>query len=278
MTAAVVPDEAFQQAARAVAGADALLIGAGAGMGVDSGLPDFRGNEGFWKAYPPFHGRSFASVSNPIWFRDDPAQAWGFFGHRLNLYRDTQPHAGFEIVRRWAESRPGGYFVFTSNVDGHFARAGFDANRILECHGSIHFTQCVRGCSCDIWPADDLRVEVDLLTVRASLPLPICPRCGGLARPNVLMFGDGDWIPDRTAEQEDRYTRWLKSVAGKRVVAIEFGAGLAIPTVRYECEGRAEQLIRVNPREPQTPVGGISLACGALEAIQRISQYEDVSR
>lgn len=278
MTAAVVPDEAFQQAARAVAGADALLIGAGAGMGVDSGLPDFRGNEGFWKAYPPFHGRSFASISNPIWFRDDPAQAWGFFGHRLNLYRDTQPHAGFEIVRRWAESRPGGYFVFTSNVDGHFARAGFNTVRILECHGSIHFTQCVRGCSRDIWQADDFRIEVDRLTVRASSPLPICPRCGGLARPNVLMFGDGDWIPDRTAEQEDRYTRWLKSVAGKRVVAIEFGAGLAIPTVRYECEGRAEQLIRVNPREPQTPVGGISLACGALEAIQRISQYEDVSR
>lgn len=275
---ALVSDDALQQAACAIAEADALLIGAGAGMGVDSGLPDFRGSEGFWKAYPPFRGRSFASVSNPIWFRDDPAQAWGFFGHRLNLYRDTQPHAGFEIVRRWAESRPFGYFVFTSNVDGHFARAGFDTDRILECHGSIHFAQCVRGCSRDIWSADDLRVEVDLLTVRASSPLPMCPRCGGLARPNVLMFGDGDWIPDRTAEQEDRYTRWLKSVAGKRVVAIEFGAGLAIPTVRYECEGRADQLIRVNPRESQTPTAGVSLACGALEAIQRIHQQEGLAR
>src|SRR5712691_992809 len=242
-------DEAFGRAARAIAEADSLLIGAGAGMGVDSGLPDFRGDEGFWKAYPPFRGRSFASVSNPIWFRDDPARAWGFFGHRLNLYRDTPPHAGFQILRRWAESRLAGYFVFTSNVDGHFARAGFDESRILECHGSIHFAQCVRGCSRDIWSVNDLRIEVDMASVRATSPLPICPLCGGWARPNVLMFGDGGWIPDRTSQQEERYAHWLKTVAGKRLVAIELGAGLAIPTVRYECEGRADVLIRVNPRE-----------------------------
>lgn len=243
-------------------------------MGVDSGLPDFRGDEGFWKAYPPFCGRSFASVSNPIWFHDDPAQAWGFFGHRLNLYRDTPPHAGFQILRRWAESRPAGYFVFTSNVDGHFARAGFDEDRIFECHGSIHFAQCVRGCSRDIWPADEIRVDVDMATIRATSPLPLCPRCGGLARPNILMFGDWDWLPDRTSQQEERYARWLKSAAGNRLVAIEFGAGLAIPTVRHECETRADLLIRINPREPETPRRGISLACGALEAIQRIDSLE----
>lgn len=269
--------DSFQRAATIIQSADALLIGAGAGMGVDSGLPDFRGNDGFWKAYPPFHGRSFASVSNPIWFRDDPAQAWGFFGHRLNLYRDTLPHAGFQILRQWAESRPAGYFVFTSNVDGHFARAGFDANRILECHGSICFAQCVRGCSRDIWPADDLRIEVDLASIRATSPLPSCSQCGGLARPNVLMFGDGGWIPDRTSEQEERYEHWLRTVTSKRVVAIEFGAGLAIPTVRYECERRADVLIRVNPRESDTPAGGISLACGALEAIQRIDSQQVIS-
>ena len=108
--------EQLTQAVEAIASADALLIGAGAGMGVDSGLPDFRGDGGFWRAYPPFHGKSFASISNPVWFHRDPQQAWGFFGHRLNLYRRTQPHAGFEILRRMAESRPAGYFVFTSNV------------------------------------------------------------------------------------------------------------------------------------------------------------------
>src|SRR5947209_15220312 len=110
----------LRAAAHAVRSADALLIGAGAGMGVDSGLPDFRGDAGFWKAYPPFRGRRFAEMSNPHWFRADPQLAWGFFGHRLNLYRAAAPHAGFEVLRRWGERTPLGCFVFTSNVDGQF--------------------------------------------------------------------------------------------------------------------------------------------------------------
>src|SRR5580698_4818950 len=96
-------EEQYQAAARAVRSADALLIGAGAGMGVDSGLPDFRGPEGFWKAYPPFQGRRFSELSTPHWFQTDPPLAWGFFGHRLNLYRAAIPHDGFHILRSWME-------------------------------------------------------------------------------------------------------------------------------------------------------------------------------
>src|SRR2546421_9243064 len=96
-------DAAIARAAETIRAADALLIGAGAGMGVDSGLPDFRGPEGFWKAYPPFRGRQFADLSMPHWFRTDPALAWGFFGHRMNLYRAAVPHGGFDILRRWGE-------------------------------------------------------------------------------------------------------------------------------------------------------------------------------
>ena len=65
---------AIEEAAAAVSKADALLITAGAGMGVDSGLPDFRGDKGFWKAYPPFErlGVSFVDMANPGWFARDP--------------------------------------------------------------------------------------------------------------------------------------------------------------------------------------------------------------
>src|SRR5438067_7349691 len=103
------------QAAQAVAAADALLIAAGAGMGVDSGLPDFRGDQGFWNSYPPYQklGLDFISLANPRWFRDDPTLAWGFYGHRLNLYRNTSPHDGFHILRRWVERMKHGAFVFT---------------------------------------------------------------------------------------------------------------------------------------------------------------------
>src|SRR5437879_3682777 len=103
-------------------------------MGVDSGLPDFRGREGFWQAYPPFRrlGLDFASLANPRWFAEDPALAWGFYGHRMVLYRQTAPHEGFSVLHRWACRTKRGGFVFTSNVDGHFQRAGFGAEQIVE--------------------------------------------------------------------------------------------------------------------------------------------------
>ena len=93
----VLDADSVGAAARAIAAVDALLITAGAGMGVDSGLPDFRGDEGFWNAYPPYRqlGLSFINVANPRWFDDDPHLAWGFYGHRVNLYRATHPHPGF---------------------------------------------------------------------------------------------------------------------------------------------------------------------------------------
>jgi NAD-dependent SIR2 family protein deacetylase len=260
-----------QTAAAAIRTADALLIGAGAGMGVDSGLPDFRGDAGFWKAYPPFRGKAFHELSTPHWFASDPELAWGFFGHRWNLYSSTPPHAGFEIIRRWGEERPLGYFVFTSNVDGHFQRAGFAEDRVLERHGSIHFLQCAEPCQTAIWPAGELQLEIDSETIRTKSPQPRCPHCGGIARPNILMFNDWDWLTGRCERQLARYQQWLSQVAGKRVVAIEFGAGLAIPTVRHECESRATTLIRVNPREAEIEsVQGISLPIGALAAIEQI--------
>ena len=128
---------------------------------------------------------AFEEISNPVWFRTDPEQAWGFFGHRLNLYRTTAPHAGFEILRRWGQRCPKGYFVFTSNVDGHFQRAGFAPERVLECHGSIHYLQCTRPCSEAIWSAEAATIDVDADTIRAAhrcrvartaaaLPGPMC--------------------------------------------------------------------------------------------------------
>ncbi len=266
-------ESALLRAADAIRTADALLIGAGAGMGVDSGLPDFRGNEGFWKAYPPLGRRnlSFVDLANPIWFRNDPRQAWGFYGHRLNLYRTTPPHDGFQTLLAWGEAKPEGHFVFTSNVDGHFERAGFAPDRILECHGSIHYWQCSTPCEDDIWTAEPLTVVVDETDFRARLPLPLCRHCGAVARPNVLMFGDGQWLERRTDQQCQRYERWRSEIEGRRLVTIECGAGKGVPTVRHHSERQPGTLIRINPREPDIPIGGISIPLGAGEALARLA-------
>jgi NAD-dependent SIR2 family protein deacetylase len=271
-------DSLFDQAARSIASAEALLIGAGAGMGVDSGLPDFRGAHGFWRAYPAYQklGLDFVSLANPAWFRRDPTLAWGFYGHRLQLYRRAAPHAGFAILRRWAERMRHGAFVYTSNVDGHFQRAGFDPERIEEVHGTIHQAQCSNECGIGIFAADAFEIDLDEETMRAREPLPACPRCGALARPNILMFGDGEWDYTHSHRQEMRMLAWLEQVANARLVIIECGAGLAIPTVRYFCErvagSHAATLIRINVREATVPAGQIGLATGALAALRAIDE------
>jgi len=272
-------EPSLQRAAEVVAFADALLIGAGAGMGVDSGLPDFRGSGGFWKAYPVYEklGLEFAALANPRWFETDPALAWGFYGHRLNLYRTTQPHKGFQILRTWAGRMRHGAFVFTSNVDGHFQRAGFDPDRIMEVHGSIEWLQCTSACGIGLFaasPEEVNPVEIHQETMRAREPLPTCPTCGALARPNILMFGDWGWDRARSAAQEVRLLTWLESLGDGRLVVVECGAGTAIPTVRHFCEEQAAtrggMLIRINVRESSVPPGHIGLARGAWDALEAI--------
>ena len=271
-------DGVIAAAARAVGAAEALLVTAGAGMGVDSGLPDFRGPEGFWAAYPPYRdlGLSFEDLADPRWFAEDPTLAWGFYGHRLGLYRRTVPHAGFAVLRAWAERARRGSFVFTSNVDGQFQRAGFDDASIVECHGTLAALQCVSGCGAGLFDSSDTDVDVDAATFRARPPLPSCPRCGGLARPNVLMFGDWGWDPSRTRAQQGRFDSWLRPMVGPGLLVVECGAGTAVPTVRMLGDRLAlagARLLRINVREPAVPPGHLGLALGAREALERIAAF-----
>ena len=217
----------FQKAASLIAQADGLIVAAGAGMGIDSGLPDFRGKDGFWKAYPALRGArmDFRDIASPAAFRAHPSLAWGFYGHRLDLYRHTSPHAGFALLRRWGEKMPRGYSVFTSNVDGQFQKAGFDPGSMHECHGSLHHLQCLEPCSEAIWYAGDFIPDVDADTCRLRNLPPRCPHCGGIARPNVLMFNDHGWCESRAMVQAARQDAWLATVA--RALVIELGAGKA---------------------------------------------------
>ena len=265
-------------AATALRAADAVLVTAGAGMGVDSGLPDFRGTQGFWRAYPVIAklGLSFEEMANPAWFKDNPHLAWAFYGHRLNLYRRTTPHEGFRRLLRICLAKPGSYFVFTSNVDGHFQKAGFASERVVECHGSIHHFQCARCCTDEIWDANNETVVVEEESFRALEPLPRCRKCSALSRPNILMFGDWSWLEHRTQQQQERFSDWLGGITQRsiKLAVIEVGAGSAVPTVRHTSEHITQRLkaalIRINPREDGVPTGQIGLPLGAAEGIRRI--------
>ncbi len=271
--------ELIRAACEIISDADALLVAAGAGMGVDSGLPDFRGSQGFWNAYPPYRelGLDFYDMANPEWFTRDPELAWGFYGHRLNLYHRTVPHRGFTLMRRWAEAKRAGYFVFTSNVDGQFQKAGFAKERIHECHGSIHHLQCAAGCQGPVWPMGDAAVAVDEKTMRARPPLPSCPFCGRMARPNVLMFGDWNWQPQRGREQALRLRDWLEATEGRTLAIIECGAGTAVPGVRRMSERllvrSRTKLVRINTTEAGVPDGQTGLQGSALAMLETIALF-----
>lgn len=265
----------IKKAKKILSESNALLITAGAGMGVDSGLPDFRGVEGFWQAYPKAKdlGLHFEEMANPEWFERDPQLAWAFYGHRLHLYRDTIPHQGFAALLKYAKEAQYGAFVFTSNVDGQFQKSGFDASQIMECHGTIHQLQCIENCQGALWNAEETNIQIEE-GFQAKTPLPRCPFCDAMARPNILMFGDFSWEASHTDGQRDRLIHWLDTLEkeGATLAIVEIGAGTAVPTVRHTSEEIARRfnrpLIRINPRESFG--ASVRLPLGAVEALAQI--------
>ena len=265
----------FKVYAEMVKSCGALLIGAGAGMGVDSGLPDFRGKEGFWRAYPPLAklGIRFEEMANPSWFEKEPELAWGFYGHRYNLYQKTKPHQGYFIILEWARHFRIPCFVFTSNVDGHFSKAGW-ADQVLECHGSLMNLQCTHSCGQPIWALHNhLTESFDICPDKliCKSPLPVCPNCRGIARPNILMFSDFYWDDSNQLAQQKKIQDWLMQNGNNNLLIMEFGAGLNVPTVRFFCENTwrdySSTMIRINPHESTAPHGVHSIAKGALETL-----------
>jgi len=269
-------EESIEKAAEEIRKADIFVFTAGAGMGVDSGLPDFRGDKGFWNAYPMYErlGLSFVDCANPIHFESDPSFGWGFYGHRLNLYRETTPHKGFDILLKWGRGGKD-YFVVTSNVDGQFQKAGFEDEKVYEIHGSIHYLQCLTPCSNNIWYNDE-KIEIDFDTMRAK-NIPKCRFCGRVARPNILMFGDYSWIYQRSDHQRIIFEEFLSRHRDKRVVVIEIGAGTAIPSIRYLGERIISRyygfLIRINPRESYvSEKNAIGIPSSALKTLEMIDK------
>ena len=124
------------------------VFAAGAGMGVDSGLPDFRGDEGFWKAYPPFAklGLGFIDLASPRWFRGGPAPRVGILWPSIGaLSGDPSASQGFAVMRALAENR-GPRSSSRRTSMGNSSARDFDEDRVFECHGSIHHLQCQGEC------------------------------------------------------------------------------------------------------------------------------------
>jgi NAD-dependent deacetylase len=142
----------------------------GAGISTESGIPDFRSPTGVWAQYDPMeYATSDAFLENPV-------KVWDFYGKRLALLDDAQPNDGHRALaelehRGWVKA------VITQNIDRLHERAGSSA--LVEVHGSIRSSSCL---ACGI--------VVPFAEVVKLLPVPACPRCGRILKPDVVMFGE----------------------------------------------------------------------------------------
>ncbi|CAE7176797.1 NAD-dependent protein deacylase [Symbiodinium microadriaticum] len=287
---------AVEAAAEAVASCDALIFTAGAGMGVDCGLPDFRGSSGLFKDRDV--AMTYEEMSDDKWFAEDPLFAWGINYTQLSMYRHTQPHEGYAVLLRWATTLGKPYYVWTSNIDGMFEKVGFSPEKVVTCHGDLHHLQCTkdrRKCrglredrSDEVWPAavipDGLDTEIDPggLRFRDAVHLERdcfkCPRCGSLARPNVWFCHDKNYNASTDAlVRGDAYNQWLWKLHENKaaIVVVECGGGLAIPSVRVQGEdavdggGKGSRLIRINPVHCKVPpTNGIGIPMGSMQGLK----------
>lgn len=262
-----------RRVAELIAQSDALLITAGAGMSAES-LPPDDAQLQHLQARFELQGRSFREMAQPRRFDEQPDRAWAWYGQRQRWYQRMRPHDGYLMLRAWAQAVPCGSFVATTNIDGQFYKAGFTDWQVLERHGSLFLYQCTRPCQREVWDTPVPDFAIDPVELRATGELPKCPRCGALARPNVMLYDDTRWVDLVRRDQQRRFDAWLASVRGKRLVVVEIGAGEGASSVRRLGERLLERprvsLVRINPTATGEDEPVHVLRLPALTAIELI--------
>lgn len=268
-------DIMIKEAKQIIQEANVIVVLAGAGMSADSGLPTFRGDNGFWNAYPKLRNKmNFARICTQHALKENPKIVWSLYGHMFDLFNSVTPHEGFTLLLSLLESKEN-YFVVTSNIDSHFQKAGFDKKKVYEIHGRINTFQCTH-CN-HMWKVHkntSFNVDPNLMNIDE---IPACPECGGLARPNIMMFNDLGFNMEETDKQAGRFDNFMnKYDKGKHKIAlIEIGAGEDVPTIRIMGEFIQDKvvgatLIRVNPIDIDGPTKSIQIQMGALDAIKAL--------
>lgn len=189
--------------------ADELIAGAaggrvvvltGAGLSAESGVPTFRGPEGYWTVGSTnYHPQEMATLAA---FRRMPDEVWKWYLYRRGVCRAAAPNAGHRACAE-LEARLGERFtLITQNVDGLHLRAGSTLARTYQIHGNVDFMRCGDDCTPEQWPLPDEPAEL------------VCPRCGARARPHVL------WFDECYDEPRFRFDSSIRAATGADVLIV----------------------------------------------------------
>lgn len=149
-----------------------IVVLTGAGISAESGIPTFRGKEGYWTVGSrEYHPQELATHAA---FERMPWDVWAWYLYRRGVCRKAEPNAAHRALAALDCE------LITQNVDGLHRRAG--SAHVYPIHGDIDRMRCAADCTLDVFPMPE-----DVSEPRVQLR---CPRCGGMARPHVLWFDE----------------------------------------------------------------------------------------
>jgi NAD-dependent deacetylase len=212
-----------------------VLVLTGAGVSAESGIPTFRGKDGYWRNLDP------AKLATPEAFARDSKLVWEWYRERRQRIRNAQPNAAHGVIAKLAQHADE-FLLVTQNVDDLHARAGFPKEKMVQIHGDIFVTKCSR---CEFaYPGRGGSPEPPVASEN-DVDLPRCPACAALMRPGVVWFGEQ--LPWNELQRVENYLRRrscdLVIVAGTTAT---FGY-----IIDWALRARAPngELIEVNPEE-----------------------------
>ena len=234
-----------QALASALSRDGALVVVTGAGVSAESGIPTFRGAEGYWTVGSRvYHPQELATHAA---FRRMPEEIWRWYLYRLGVCRAAAPNPGHVALVELERALGDRFLLVTQNVDGLHQRAGSSRVRTYQIHGNIHFMRCAGAHSDEIVeiPAHVPGLEPGDPLPEAVRDLLRCGRCEGWARPHVL------WFDEYYDEELYRFESSLRAAAAAAVLVTAGTSGNTnLPNQMVAAARRGGALlIDINPED-----------------------------
>ena len=189
MTATIDPQTA-DQLQTAFEQASHITVMTGAGISAESGIPTFRGPEGYWTVgSTSYHPQEMATYSM---FTREPLEVWQWYCYRRSVCFNANPNPGHLALVEMEKMLSDRFTLITQNVDGLHLRAGNSPDRTFQIHGNIDFMRCSAECSNRLYPIPEFipSTPVSMEFDPHLLEQLVCPQCGKRTRPHVLWFDE----------------------------------------------------------------------------------------